>query len=95
MRLRSADVTWRELEGETVILDLAASRYLTTNRSGALLLRLLVEERSRDELVAALTAEYGIDRDRAATDVGAFTDRLRDHQLLVDTDEPAPSDLSP
>lgn len=86
MRLRRADVTWRELEGRTVILDLAESRYLATNRTGALLLRVLLDECSHDRLVSVLSEEYDVPRDQADADVRAFTDLLREHGLLVDDD---------
>lgn len=89
MRLRDTDVTWREIDGEMVILDLAASTYLTTNRTGTFLLRQLVVECSHDELVAALTTEFQVDRETASHDVSAFLDLLRQRRLLVESTVPA------
>ena len=34
MKLRAHDLTWREIDGDLVILDLRSSTYLTTNASG-------------------------------------------------------------
>ena len=34
MRLRDENLTWREIDGETVLLDLAGSKYLTVNAAG-------------------------------------------------------------
>lgn len=86
MQLRRSDVTWREIDGEMVILDLASSTYLTTNRTGAVLLKLLVDERSHDELVDALVAHFDVSGARADADVTAFADLLRKHGLLQSTE---------
>lgn len=82
MQLRSEDITWQEIDGELVILDTARSVYLTTNVAGAHLTKLLTAERSLDELVDALTAEYGIDRSTAEQDAAAFVADLRTKGLL-------------
>lgn len=79
----TGNVTWQEIDGELVVLDLTRSVYLTTNRSGAVLATLLQEERERDELVDALVAEYGVDRALAGRDVDAFLAQLDDKGLLV------------
>jgi hypothetical protein len=86
MRLRSDGLTWREVDGETVLLDLESSIYLTTNRTGTFLLRQLTEERSRPDLIAALTAEYGVDEERAGGDVDMFVDMLEARHLLAPDD---------
>ena len=54
MRLRSEGVTWQEIEGELVILDVVSSSYLTTNESGAFMTKLLTQERTVEDLVQAL-----------------------------------------
>jgi hypothetical protein len=83
MKIRTDGVTWQEIDGELVLLDLERSVYLTTNGSGALLTKLLTDERSLDDLVDALVAEYDIPRDTAAQDAQAFIDALVENQLLV------------
>jgi hypothetical protein len=83
MRLRSENLSWRELDGEAVLLDLAGSKYLNVNAPGTTLLRLLVEDRTADDLVRALVAEYGIAEDQARADVEAFTGALAEKGLLV------------
>lgn len=82
MRLRGEDLTWQEIDGELVILDLARSSYLTTNGTGAFLAKLLVEDRSAEDLTAALVAEYGIAEGDAREDVDAFVGELRRLELL-------------
>lgn len=84
MRLREDGVTWQEIDGELVILDLASSTYLTTNGSGAFVAKLLQADRSAEDLTAALVAEYGVDRAVAARDTEAFLAELRRRELLVE-----------
>ncbi|KON74084.1 MULTISPECIES: PqqD family protein [Cellulosimicrobium] len=82
MQIRTDGVTWQEIDGELVLLDLERSVYLTTNASGALLTKLLVEDHSLDELADALVTEFAIDRADAVRDAQAFVDELGAHQLL-------------
>lgn len=83
MRLRSDDLVLREIDGETVLLDLASSTYFATNATGTFLVNLLATDREHDELVAALAAEFELDEDRARVDTDAFVGRLREQNLLV------------
>ena len=82
MRLRLDDLTWQELDGEIVVLDLRGSAYFQLNGSGAHLWRRLVEGCERHELEAGLIEQYGIDPARAAADVDAFLADLRAHRML-------------
>ncbi|GAB3611865.1 PqqD family protein [Humibacter ginsengisoli] len=83
MRLRTEGITWQEIDGELVILDLQSSMYLTTNGSGAFLAKLLIEERTEQELATALAKEFDIADDVAAADTVDFLEQLADKKLLV------------
>lgn len=82
MRLRTQDVTWQEIDGELVILDLARSTYLTTNMTGAFLTKRLVEETSEVDLAVALAGEYDLAQEEALADVREFVGTLRALELL-------------
>jgi hypothetical protein len=86
MRLRRHDVSLRDLDGETVLLDLATSRYLVVNGSGTVLLGQLDEGSSRAGLVATLVDEFAVDEGTAGRDVDAFVDALRELGLLDDAE---------
>lgn len=86
MKLRSDGVSWREIDGELVILDLSSSKYLTTNRTGTVLMRLLTEDRTVDELASALVTEFEISRRQAVEHVGQFVQTLQGKGLLVDSE---------
>lgn len=83
MRLRDADLDWREVEGELVALDLRESRYLAVNRTGQVLWAALADGATRDQLVERLVEAFGIEHARASADVDAFTTELESRDLLV------------
>ena len=83
MRLRDTELVLREIDGETVLLDLQSSTYFAANATGTFLLNLLRVEQDRDSLVAAMVAEFGLDAAAAGVDTDAFLARLQEQQLLV------------
>jgi hypothetical protein len=82
LRLRSGELSWREIDGEVVAIDVQSSTYFSANSSGALLWQMLSEGATRDELAERLTATFGIERERADADVDAFVDALGSRGLL-------------
>ena len=82
LRLRTRDLEWVESEGEVMALDAEASVYLSANPAAAFLWQTLAAGTTESELVDALVARYGIDTERAATDVAAFLAQLENRGLL-------------
>jgi hypothetical protein len=82
MKLRVDDITWREIDGDLVILDLRSSTYLTANASGTVLMRQLTEDRTLQQLSQALVDAYDIPEQRAQRDAQAFVDDLGERGLL-------------
>ena len=83
MKLRVDDITWREIDGDLVILDLRSSTYLTANASGTTLMRQLTEERTLQQLIQTLVDAFDISERRAQQDAQAFVDELDEHGLLA------------
>ncbi len=83
MKLRADDLTWREIDGELVVLDLRSSKYLTTNPSATFLMKQLAVEKSAAELADALMNQFAISRTDAERDVHVFVDDLDRRGLLV------------
>lgn len=83
MRLRTTDLSARTIGGETIVLDLPNSQYFAITGVGSRVFQLLGEERSVDDLVAAIVSEYEVDETTARTDVEVFVDRLRQARLLA------------
>jgi hypothetical protein len=83
LALRTDDLYWREVDDEIVILEGRASTYMSVKNSGVLLWRLLARGATRDELISALVAAYGIDPGSAAADADRFADQMRAAGLLA------------
>lgn len=82
LTLRTSELPWRAVEDDVVALDLAASRYLGVNATGALLWERLAGGATERELVEALAESHPDARDRAAADVRAFVEELSRRGLL-------------
>lgn len=86
LRLRTAGVHWRTIEGEVLLLDARTQRYMALNRTGTLLWELLGRGTTRAELAERLVAEYGLDPERAAADVAQLLEDLAERDLLAAPD---------
>ena len=83
LKLREADLHWREIDGEIIALEARGSRYVAANGAGAVLWRALLGGTTREGLADELIREYGIDRERAVADAGRFVDELAAQGLLA------------
>jgi hypothetical protein len=81
-RLRADTVTWRDMGGEVVALDLEHSQYLGVNAAGRVLWVSLASGATEPQMVAALSSRFGIDQGRAQADVAAFLRDARSRGLL-------------
>ena len=84
MRLRTADVAARTIDGETIILDLRGSRYLSVTGVGTRIVELLAAETTLDDLVHTIADEYDSGDDVIRTDAERFVGKLRAAGLLED-----------
>lgn len=72
-RIRPGAVTWRVVDGEVVLLDVAAARYHELNGVASLVWQRLDGGATVDELVEAVLAEYGdASAEQVRADVEAF-----------------------
>jgi hypothetical protein len=77
-----ADVVWREVLDEIIVLDQASWRYLTVRGSGVTLWPGLVGGATIAELAERLVQRFGIERARAGADVTRFVGLLGERGLL-------------
>lgn len=82
IRIDTERVLAREVEGETVILDLRTQRYIGGNRSVAVLWPLLEDGATAAQLAERLVEEFGVEPARADADVAAFVTRLGELGLM-------------
>ena len=57
---------------------------IAMSESAVMLYEMLAEDCSREKLIAALVAEYGIAEEVAAEDTDAFLDQMRQLHILVE-----------
>ena len=79
---RSDSAMSRSVGDELVILDVHSARYFGLNDVGAFIWEQLEHDRSRDDLVDAVVAEYSIDPRQASTDVDELSNQLVDRGLI-------------
>lgn len=84
LRLRTDDLTWREVGDELLVLKLSTGTYLTLNAVGKELWSELEEGATGSQLAEALVERYGISSEQAAEDVAAFIEDLTTSGLLSD-----------
>jgi hypothetical protein len=82
LRLRTQQLSWREIDDEVVAVDTRSSTYVSTNATGRLLWRGLAAGASRGQLVELIAERYGVPEERAGDDVDAFLAELRARDLL-------------
>ena len=79
----SADVIFRELDGEAVLLDFASGRYFGLNAVGTRVWTLLAAGKSVDAAIAAVTREFDAPEDQVAHDVEELITELLSRGLLI------------
>ena len=77
----------RSIAGDTFLVPVGKTIYdsnglFLLTEVGAFLWDLLPEAQSEAELVAAVLAEYEVEEATAAADIAAFTQKLRDMEIL-------------
>jgi hypothetical protein len=92
MRLRIADdVVFRDLAGESVLLNLSTGTYFGLDAVGTRLWHLLKEQGSAAAAIATLQSEYDVDEQQLRQDVEALISRLLAKGLLTTDAEQSPA----
>lgn len=78
---RHPDFRLQRLGGQDLLVPLGAkvlemNALVTLNATGRCVWELLAEDRSAEEIAAAVAVRFGVDPDRARADVDAFLDDL-------------------
>lgn len=92
MRLRIAgNVVFRDLAGESVLLNLDTGTYFGLDAIGTRLWHLVAEHGSTELAVDTLLAEYDVEAPRLQKDVDALIGQLLTKKLLTTDAEQTPS----
>jgi hypothetical protein len=85
-RMRRDELSWREVDGEIVVLDERPWTYLHLNETGAAIWSCLVASgdggATVPELAAALLAEFAVDAVVANADASALVEQLLARELI-------------
>lgn len=82
IKVRRDNAVWREVDGETVLLDLSSANYLGINASGSMLWAAIVDGASSARLVDLLVDRFGLEPERATHDVDEFLTTCRARGLI-------------
>jgi len=77
------NVMFRELEGESVILDLDGESYFGLDRVGTRMWRLLTDSASIQEAYDLLLDEYEVEPERLRDDLASLLETLHGHGLIA------------
>ena len=84
MRLRTQDISWREVEGDVVVLDERTWNYVHLNGTASLLWRALAGGSSESALIEQLVEQFPEAGPTAEADVAGFLAELRTREYLVE-----------
>lgn len=73
---RQADLSWTEMDGETVVLNVDANDYFGLGGVGTRIWELLARPVTAGQICAGLAAEYDVDADACLDDVLGFLAQL-------------------
>jgi len=76
------EVTWRDVNGELVVLKLTSGEYFSFNSVGRLTWIKLTEGKAVTEVIDAIASEYEVTHAQAESDVHSFVDGLLSNELL-------------
>lgn len=80
--IASENVLVRELQGESVLLDLGSESYFGLDEVGTRMWRVLTSAPSIEAAVATLFGEYAVERDQLRADLARFVATLADAGLV-------------
>lgn len=76
------NVLFQEVDGEAVLLSLDEGCYYGLDELGTRIWKLIHQDLDRDQVVAAIVAEYEVEPEQARSDLDAFLSDLRESSLI-------------
>lgn len=77
-----SDVLFRELDGESVLLNMGTGKYFGLDPVGTRMWQVLVEVQDVDTTCSRLLEEYEVDETRLREDLQKLIHELAEHQLI-------------
>ena len=79
---RNPDILFREIEGESVLLDPDQGTYYTLNETGTAVWNLIEEPTPVTGLIATLLEQYEVTPEQAKSEVDKLLQDLQEHRLV-------------
>jgi len=79
----SSEISWRDVNGETIILNLKSGEYFTLNETGKFLWENICENVPPQELVKDLAKEYNVEAKDVECDVLDFIAGFVQKEVLI------------
>ena len=75
-------IFWKRFKNEIVILNIDTDYYYTLDEVGSIIWNAIADNRTVEEAVASITAEFDIDKETVAKDANGLIKRLEDEMLV-------------
>lgn len=85
MYRRNADILAANVDDDLVMMSIRAGNYYNIGGVGTLVWELLSQPRSLDDLIDGVVADYDVEREHCAADIGAFVEKLVSLNLIEST----------
>ena len=82
---RNSDILAANVDDDLVMMSIQAGNYYNIGGVGTCIWELLAAPRTMDELIDGVVSEYDVERERCASDVGAFVQDLIRLKLIEST----------
>lgn len=80
---KNQDVIWREVDGETVLLNPITGRYFGLNRVACTFWNKVDGKTTIDEIIDQMLDEYEVERQVLSQDIMELVDVLTEYELLL------------
>ena len=80
---RHPDLVHTDVDGQTMMLSIAAGKYFALNRMGSRIWALIEQPARVDAIVAALAGEFEVDDQTCRAETSAFLETLAANGLIV------------
>ena len=77
-----SELLYRELEGEFVVLDINGGEFFSADSVAIRFWELIQTHQDEEAVIAAMLAEYDVDKRRLRADLAQFLDLLVRHEIV-------------
>lgn len=83
LRLNEPAVIADDIDGEIVIMNLERGSYYGLDALGADIWRMVIAQKTGEDIAALIASHFGVDAERVRTDVSALIEKMLENEVLV------------